>query len=226
MKIDAKLGIALFIIAAGLMVFAVYRPAITGYASVGTTLLIMGGTYQHVCNISMPAGWNLISIPCESENNTVPYMLQSIAGKYESIQGYDRNDSVDPWKGYKPGLPSWVEQDLANVSTLKGYWINVNQSANIYIDGYVTVPGIIPLEPGWELVGYPVRVAIAPNDTFEDINDSISSVHAYNATDSSDHWKVYVTTLNSSFNDLNLIVPYWGYWINVTSPTAWVVTEW
>ncbi|MFH1182234.1 MAG: hypothetical protein V1702_04705 [Candidatus Woesearchaeota archaeon] len=225
MKIITKLGIALFIIAGLIAFFAAYKPAITGYASAGTTLYVLGGLYDYNCNTTMQNGWNLISIPCESENTTVPYVLQTINGKYESVHGYDRNDLNDPWKSYKPGLPAWVEQDLTNITTLKGYWININRTSSINISGYVRVPGVIQLAPGWELVGYPTNVTKTPESAFAAINSSISSVHAYNATDYSDYWKVYVNTVNSSFNDLNLIVPYWGYWINVTSSAVWVITQ-
>lgn len=227
MKNSMKIGIAIFIIVAALVAFfAVYKPAITGYASAGTTLYVTGGIYGRACNLSLVSGWNLISMVCQSQNTTVQYMLQSIWDSFESVHEYDKNDSNNPWKSYKPGLPSWVEQDLTNITHLKGYWINMNQTGNIYLEGQVVLPGVRQLEPGWNLVGYPISIAKTASEAFANIKSNITSAHAYNATDYSDYWKVYVSTVNDSFNDLKITEPDWAYWINVTYPSIWELNEW
>jgi hypothetical protein len=227
MKKGTIIGIAAFIIVAIMLI--AFKPAITGYLSMNqaaSSLFITGGVYGHACDFTLNQGWHLISILCDNNDTTIGYMLGTIEGQYSSIHGYDRNDSEDPWKSYNPGLPSWVEQDLTNITPKTGYWIYMNGTGHYYMESLVTLPGQIPLEPGWMLIGYPVRVSKTPTFAFSGVASNISSVHAYNASDSSDHWKVYVPTMNSSFNDLELMEPYWGYWINVTNASVWVMNEW
>jgi hypothetical protein len=220
------IGIALVALISLISFFAAFRPEITGNAIVGSRLLVMGGAVGHACNFTMEPGWNLVSIVCALQNTTVPYVLQSIQGGYQSVHGYDLNDSNDPWKSYNPGLPSWVEQDLTNITADKGYWININGTANYYAEGIVQLTGRVPLEPGWNLAGYPIRFAKDGDTAFGNLLDNMTSAHAYNATDYSDHWKVYVPGFNSSFNDLTIAQPTWGYWINVTNSSMWVISEW
>jgi hypothetical protein len=224
-KATIVIAVAVLVVVSLSLVFLLNKPQITGYA-VSTSLFVSGLIYPYNCNITLSDGWNLVSFPCgEMSNMGVTSVLQGIEGQYESIHSYYATDEEDPWKSYKPGLPSWVDQDLLLINTSRGYWINVLNSTSLNITGWIRLPATIPLESGWNLVGYPNNSSKTPQQAFSSINDSIASVHAYNSTDSADYWKVYAPSLNDSLNDLKLIIPNWGYWINATASADWVIEE-
>jgi hypothetical protein len=43
-------------------------------------------------------GWNLISLPLVQTETDLEMVLSSIQGRYDSVQWFDSDDPVDPWK--------------------------------------------------------------------------------------------------------------------------------
>ena len=224
----ANKAIVAVIIAAAVMAVVLQpteKPEITGQATAEVRLFVSGVTFGYNCNLTLIEGWNLISIPCRHTNATISLMLENITGYYQSVHSYDANDQEDQWKSFNPSLPVWVEQDLKVINSSRGYWIRISNKTSLNITGTITLPSTIRLEPNWNLVGYPTNKSTSPEEAFLSINSSIASVHAYNTTDNSDYWKVWAPSLSGSFNDLKLIVPYWGYWINATAAADWTILQ-
>jgi hypothetical protein len=218
--------IALVLIIAALSAFfAINKPEITGHATVGTELFVSARAFDYNCSLTLLSGWNLISIPCRIEDMGMDSVLQGISGDYESIHTYSATDSEDPWKSYKEGLPSWVDQDLDEIDTMEGYWIKMITPETLQVNGTIILPTGSNLQPGWNLVGYATNTSKPPQDAFMEINTSVASVHAYNASDTADYWKVWAPSLGPPFNDLVLMVSYWGYWVNATAEATWLIYE-
>lgn len=196
-----------------------------GLTGKAASSVFIGGFHNTTCSLYLVSGWNLISVYCEASNMSVSNVLSSLDNNYVSIHTYDRYDPSDKWKAYKPGLPSWVIQDLSTISVEDGYWINMENDDNFVFNGTLKFPRIIFLFQGWNLVGYPSNKTKLVNETFVDVLSNLDSVHMYNASDSADHWKVYSPNFEPSQNDLENMIPLYGYWVRMNANDTWMVDE-
>jgi hypothetical protein len=71
---------------------------------------------------NMYKGWNLVGFHYNSSLE-MNVSLATIDGQYDAVYAYDANTSQ--WLVYYPYLPSWVSQNLTNMSLFYGYWINM-----------------------------------------------------------------------------------------------------
>jgi hypothetical protein len=75
----------------------------------------------------------------------------------------------------------------------------------------------IPLYgPGWNLFAYPVQGTRPVTQALLSISGYYTTVYGYDATDTTDPWKVYDVTVPDWVNDLNVLEFSHGYWINVS----------
>ena len=194
--------------------------AITDITGDATASVFVYEVYNNKnCSVTLVNGWNLVSMPCSPSNKTLDYSLASMNGGYVSMHWYDPNDDGDHWKSYNPSMPSWVVQDLGNISIQDGYWLYINKSPSIVwsLQGNITLPTYVYLYNGWNLAGYPSNETKNVTLALQTINTSVSSIHMYNASDTNDPWKVYNPSLDPSFNDLTMLNPFFGYWMNITT---------
>ncbi|MBW2970910.1 hypothetical protein KY320_01990, partial [Candidatus Woesearchaeota archaeon] len=176
--------------------------------------------YFQECDIRLENGWNLFSLYCNNENMSLSNVMKSVDGSYISVHTYIASESLDKWKAYKVGLPWWVVSDLGNISVERGYWINMNNQDNIVINGTLTLPSLIPLYEGWNLVGFTNNESEPINSTMASFIDQVESVHMYNASDVADHWKVYYS---SATGDLDNLYPNYGYWVSLNGSALWIL---
>jgi hypothetical protein len=198
------------------------RPTVTGKPILSTQLVIVEGV-NITCNTTFYQGWNLVSFPCLDNAKQTKLVLGYINNSYDSVFEYIAADSSDPWKSYNPELPSWVIQDLSLISKSRGYWINMDTTEQFYYDHELTIPTMINLEQGWNLIGYPSRNINRTNVTFASLIPDYTYVYAYNASDSD--WKQFAwNTSLPSQQDLNYTVPYLGYWIYMLNSSTLVIS--
>jgi hypothetical protein len=199
-------------------------PAITGYATEMPTMAFILQLNETICNFTLQDGWNLVSIPCIPVSLAPSEIFSNINASLVSVHAYFAKDTGDPWKAYNPSLPSWVVQDLQLVNRKEGYWINVNRNVNYLLYNATATPNLIDLNPGWNLVGYPVMNPKEINDSLSSIYPYYSLVVIYNSSDSLDHWKEYSwNSTYSAINDLNYTFPYFGYWIHMNESAMWSI---
>ena len=80
----------------------------------------------------------------------------------------------------------------------------------------------ITLQPGWNLLGYPVQTAGAPAETrpihavLASIAGSYSAIYGFDAADAADPWKLYAPVPGPR-NDLTALEFSQGYWIHITT---------
>jgi len=199
-----------------LVTFLVAAPLLNPYI-LFLSFNVLGIKYNQTCYLVLYEGWNLISLPCDTDNKSISYVLNDIWYNYTSIHWYDASDAEDPWKSYNPSMPVWVVQDLYNFSYKSGYWIRMEANTSMSINGTRDSFVEIPLYGGWNLIGYPVNESKNITEALKTIGGKYSSVHLYNATDILDHWKAFNPYINLSLNDLKSMIPYYGYWINVST---------
>ncbi|MDD5086773.1 MAG: hypothetical protein PHV16_03380, partial [Candidatus Nanoarchaeia archaeon] len=158
-------------------------PSIIGRSITFTKVFVTGLEINHSCSAFFYEGWNLISNPCATENKSIKFVLSSIEEDYWSVHGYNSYDENDPWKAYNPHLPSWVVNDLNEISEMQGYWINMKNQSNFHINGTLVQPNMIQLPEGWNLIGYPSNESKNITDALDTIEGSYDFVWMYNATD-------------------------------------------
>ncbi len=101
-------------------------------------------------------GWNLISIPYIQVEQNLTRVLGSIESWYDAVQWYDNTDPTDPWKHHKLGKP--FGNDLSHLNETMSFWIHITNPGDTIFLYNGTPPSsnqIIPLHPGWNMVGYP-----------------------------------------------------------------------
>jgi len=214
----AKLIIALVVLIALIGVFPIkeiiLNPSIIGYSIFGYTITevyVSGMEAPLTCTVELLEDWNLISIPCLDDNMSLNNVLALVSGEYYSIHTYIASNSTDKWKAYNPSLPSWVVQDLTEISEKQGYWINMKNDQTFNMEGVLLAPNIISLVEGWNLIGYPTNSSKDVVQAFISIYGSYTFVWMYNATE--DRYYYYnATDNNGTFRD---IAPYFGYWVKM-----------
>ncbi len=97
------------------------------------------GLYALISTIEIPLygpGWDQFSFPLQTVR-PVGSALLSIAGSYNSVYWYNSSNPANPWKGYSPYVPDWVN-DLADLQFGKVYWINLTQSVTLKLNARST----------------------------------------------------------------------------------------
>jgi hypothetical protein len=80
----------------------------------------------------------------------------------------------------------------------------------------------IPLYgPGWNNVSYPLLESRPVTQSLLSISGFYTTVYGYDATDTTDPWKVYDVTVPDWVNDLSVLEFGRGYWINVSETITW-----
>jgi hypothetical protein len=188
----------------------------SGSASGTLTILARHG-------IALEPGWNLVSFNVHPQDNAISTVLSSISGKYDLVYAWDKSGSSHDsgnWQKYAPWAPAY-QNTLAARDERMGIWIHMTQAATLNVDGFWPTTTSIDLTTnaytnGWNLIGYPKSVDVAPATVFASLGANYSLVYAYHAADS-DHWKLYDKSAPAFANDLTLMQPGWGYWIKVSA---------
>ena len=194
------------------------KPHVTG--AVVAQVFVRPSPIVYLCNISIVNGWNLISIPCSTNNQSVTSILNHVSGYFISIHSYNPLNSTDHWKSYNPTLPSWVVNDLIDISTDNGYWINVLSSSYLSVNGTIQKPATISLYNGWNLVGFISNQSRNISIALSSISGNYSLLSSYNST----NLTFIVYDPNRSNNNISELSPNRGYWINATSNIDWVIS--
>ncbi|MGQ9609383.1 MAG: T9SS type A sorting domain-containing protein [bacterium] len=160
--------------------------------------------------IPLNAGWNLISIPVFLSENDLNNVLQSIAGKYQSVWTYENR-----WKRYFANAVGTVN-DLNKFEVGKGYWINMIEDSELLLKGKQIIDSPLQLNAGWNLVGYTSLLPRTVERAMSSISNRLTSVWTYDGS-----WKRCIVGAPSQANTLNMMNPGMGYWINVTSQCQW-----
>ncbi len=169
-----------------------------------------------VFSLSLNEGWNLISLPLQPDNTSVFSVFPPDEVDYVSVWTY----YGDLWKRYDFESPFPHLNDLYDLEVGRGYWINMVDDDVVTIEGSL-VEDTVHLTNGWNLVGYNALASQSVIDAMSSIEGNYTSVWQYDGGD----WYRY--DLDNPFphlNDLHVMEPGYGYWINVNSTGCdWVV---
>ncbi|MFH1174189.1 MAG: hypothetical protein V1725_03595 [archaeon] len=198
-------------------------PTITGKVTATSVNILPLKEYN--CSVTLAAGWNLISIFCiQGDEITPEQALSSMSTIPYYVFGHTLTS--DTWKVYVnripasfADLPSYAIDDLSVMKRTQGFWVYVDSATIITYNGALRNNVVLPLQEGWNLIGYPTNISKNISEALSSIDGSYSEVWQYNASNQT--WSSYrPDTPNSTLQEM---APGYGYWINMTAAATWVV---
>ncbi|MBI5000863.1 MAG: S8 family serine peptidase [Euryarchaeota archaeon] len=173
-------------------------------------------------NITVVAGWNLVSVPYVGPT-PLPGALQDMANGGAGLVVWDRVQAYSPftptnlWQQYNTGWGAALN-DLSTVNNSVGVWINVVTVG----DGLICLGGSaysnatstpIPLAIGWNLIGFPSDDPAYTVATFKaDCGGLVTIVEGFNGA---------ATYKTAAMLDADLMTMGKAYWVYASSPTTW-----
>ncbi len=179
----------------------------------------MGNQQYTIFTLGLQPGWNLISLPINIENTSIDAFLNKISGKYESIWSWDIQNE---WKKNIYNAPYWLN-DLKEIQPGKGYWVKMLSQATINISGQKLNDYNIQLSKGWNLVGFNSLTQMTVNDALSSITGYYDSIWGYDPQLS--NWKKLIIGAPSQVNNLSVLKPGEGYWIETRNNIIWNVNK-
>jgi hypothetical protein len=167
------------------------------------------------CTYELPANNSLFSAYCLANENNITEAFSNLTS-LQYVFAFEPADASNPWRSYNPRLPAWAVQDLRVVSRNKGYWIRMARPENFTHSGIIKFENSIPVEQGWNLIGYPLFIVQETSVTFASINGQYEEVAGFNET--LQEYQTYQPGLSN--NTLNWTTPYHGYWVKATQDST------
>lgn len=109
-----------------------------------------GGNWT--CDISLSAGWNLVSLPVIISNTAIANVLSGISSNLGIVKYY----TPSGWLSYKPA----VYDSLTTIEDGKGYWVNMTApGSTLTVTGAKApaapaLPKTYSVDSGWNLIGF------------------------------------------------------------------------
>jgi hypothetical protein len=195
---------------AGDVEIEVYRGNVSD--TVVVTLKEQGQT--DLFNMSIAAGWNLISIPLELGNNSIDAVFPD-ANDGDVLYAYEGGWNIAT---YSSALPGWYG-DLETVVPDKGYWYGANAAYTATIEGTKAGTRNVSITPGWNLVGYTRLNEAGIDDLIQNVSDN-DVLYAY---EGEGVWLIatYSSALPGWYGDLTTMQPGKGYWYGANKQFTW-----
>ena len=166
-------------------------------------------------NITLAAGWNLISPPLIPTNSTIEAVTVGINTTVAIIWHYDASTAT--WLWYVPGNPA---STLTTMEDGKGYWVSMNSADSLLIVGKMlptppTLPPTYNVVYGWNLIGFKSTVSLHHSAYLFNLYSggfpNYSAVYGYDASVPA---YVFVFPLEQNSGNLE---PGHGYWLWATA---------
>jgi hypothetical protein len=161
-------------------------------------------------------GWQFISFPYVMSGDVITVFDDTNGDggtTWTMIQYYDGSDPTDHWKTYYTAVPTL--SDMPTVDQNKGVWIYITANGG---DGVLTTGTlgdysgaavVVPLEIGWNLVGYPTAT---PRQAQNTLPGGVTKLAVYNGAMTYNIEEVALTTTMSEGN---------AYWVYSTDGADW-----
>jgi hypothetical protein len=169
-------------------------------------------------NITVVAGWNLVSVPIAGPTTLPAALADKVGGVvWTRAMWYDPTNAVDKWKQYNTAWASTMN-DLTAVDNTRSVWLYVTTIG----DGQICVGGTgystptttaVQLRAGWNMVGFP------SDDTTYTVANLKSACPTVTIVEQFNSGQTYLTL---AMADANTFASGKGYWIyNSGADTVW-----
>lgn len=169
-------------------------------------------------DVSLQAGWNLVSLPVIPQTLDVAELFASVASSVESISVW--NTETQSWGHYSPHVPDFANT-LDTLDPNDGLWVRVTEDVTLAVRG-APLATSIPLSTGWNLVAYPSESALPVDQALSSIAGTFDQILGYRA-ESGGVWQSYESSTPIEAASLQTLEPGAGYWIYVSASCTWTV---
>lgn len=184
---------------------------------------MIAGVSQPVRTVLLNKGWNFVSIPFQPENKAIETVLNSVKDKIKIVWGFDNENKK--WLKWKPNtnnnLSQQDDQDfLTTIEAGKGYWIFMEKEGKIdIVAAQETVPNVVRLYKGWNLVGYNGVDGNIVDNALESISGKWIIIWCWE----NGVWKAALsdTSVTLQAPRLNTLRQGRAYWIKVEQEVNW-----
>lgn len=147
-------------------------------------------------NLNLQTGWNMVSLNLHPQNMAISSVFSPIMQYIHTIKS---PDGV-----FQPGNPY---NTLTQLQDGKGYSIRVSSACSVSINGAPVTPGTpIPLQGGWNLVGYTLPTALPVVNAISSISPFLIQIKGSEG--------VYEPA--NPYNTLTSLSPGRAYWMKLT----------
>lgn len=171
---------------------------------------------QRLSNIDLNPGWNFISLPKQPTNIEIASALTSISTELRIVWGFD--NSSQNWLKYSPSAPSG--NLLTTIETHRGYWVYMNKTAILDMEGWIATDTTVSLHNGWNLIGY-YGIDNAPvEDSLSGLGNKWVIIWGWE----NGVWKAKVPqgiSTNINIPELTTFKKGKAYWIKMNASTEW-----
>ena len=164
-------------------------------------------------DIDLVAGWNLVSFKIIPEDPDVEAILADIMDDVMLVYAWDGETGT--WSRFDPAVG--YGNTLEELHRTMGFWINMAEDRTLSITGVAPVSTSVLLYSGWNLIGWSTGAGEALPSALSDIDGNYELVMAHHASDTADPWKLFDPTGPAYANDLTVMDPGWGYWIEMNT---------
>ena len=168
----------------------------------------VNGTFTHLAGPqetetftkSLPAGWNLISLPLTPDDNSVSAVLTSISGNYDAVKSYN--------------AATHQFEDATTMDPGIGYFVHVTTAGTWEYEGTAYTSMTATLSQGLNMVGWTNETGSALPGALSSIDGSYRYVARWNTGTQS--YEVYLPGAPTDFNDFATMDRGEGYFIAAT----------
>ncbi|MDB4619295.1 DUF5011 domain-containing protein, partial [bacterium] len=153
--------------------------------------------------LSLVEGWSLISIYVEADSMTPAKLFEPVKESLLTIK--------DATGLYDPDIPEFLNT-IKHIRQGRGYWIKMKKDRFLNVKGSTPKEVVVNLRGGWNLVGHPVKVPIAPSEIFKSIINDVEIVKSLTRS--------YNPTLPAFLNTLIQMEAGKGYWVKMKRAAA------
>ncbi|TLZ53061.1 MAG: hypothetical protein E6K18_01330 [Methanobacteriota archaeon] len=157
------------------------------------------------------AGWNLVSIPVTLQDARTTVALQTLS--WRTARTFNLS-APDQWKAWYTAKNNG---DLPLVSRGMALWVDVVTPKDFTVAGQVPGTTTLNLGLGWNFVGYTGFIPANANAAASFTGRGATRLQGYVASP-----QYYLTNLPLATTTLQ---PGSGYWVYITNPGAWTVTN-
>lgn len=112
-------------------------------------------------SINLARGWNLISLTVEPDDPAPANVFADAAAELEFVTGFNNGATF-----FDPNGLSFLNT-LTSLEGGRGYWVKVTSAVAVTVAGTPLPDGFtLPLQPGWNLIGYWRSAARGPSELF------------------------------------------------------------